>query len=369
MSDNIIFIHIPKTGGTTINTAMQGNYWQTAPDFNYRHIVFKQKRSNSGDIFHSENTSMFDGYKLFMMLRHPVDKMISEYYFLHDRAEFMDMLHPKPKSFEEYVEHAQTPDYTLGFLIGDKIYDKKRPTKEDLNRVIDAIEKLPIHTGIFEHFGDSLEYFSKETGIEWSKNIEAKRVTFKRPKMDDLSPELYQRILDTNALDFELYNYCLNKFNDIRKTLPKSKISFDIDKYNHVIPYVSLTCLFEYFMDNKHFIQQNFLFFKNLTFFLLKQKGVKDGKKFTQIWNQVFVDSVKNQFPDSHFSNAISTAYSLDKDPLDVTGDIAKSLDAFFSNNPKGTKKFYKPMVFNPMIIIEPRIEKKKGFLGKLFAK
>ena len=367
MSDNIIFIHIPKTGGTTINSAMQGTYWQTTPDFNYRHIILKNKKSNSGDIFHSENFENFEGYKMFMMLRHPVDRMISEFYFLHDRAEFMNMLNPKPKTFEEYVAHAQTPDYTLGFLIGDKIYDKRRPTKEDLNRVIEAIERLPIHTGVFEHFGESLEYFSRETGIEWAKNIEAKRVTFKRPKMEEISPELYQKILETNALDFELYNHCLDKFKAIQKTLPKTKISFEIDKYNHVIPYVSMTCLFEYFMDNKHFIRQNFQFFKDLTFFLLKQKGIKDGKKFTQIWNQVFVDSVKIHFPESEFYRTLNTAYTLENDPLDTTGDIAKALDTFFNSDPKGTKKFYKKMVFNPMIIIEPKVEKKTGFLGRLF--
>ena len=47
-----IFIHIPKTGGTTINSAMQGTYWKTEPGFNYRHIL-PDKSTNSGDIFDS----------------------------------------------------------------------------------------------------------------------------------------------------------------------------------------------------------------------------------------------------------------------------------------------------------------------------
>ncbi len=370
MSDNIIFIHIPKTGGTTINSAMQGTYWQTTPDFNYRHIILKTKRSNSGDIFNVENRDKFKDHQLFMMLRHPVDRMISEFYFLHDRAEFMNLLHPKPKTFEEYINHAQTPNYTLGFLIGDKIYDKKRPTKEDLKRVIEAIDELPIHTGIFEHFAESLTYFSRETGIEWAKNIEAKRVTFKRPKMDELEQHLYDKIIETNALDFELYNYCLEKFKKIKKELPKTKITFDIDKYKHVIPYVSMTCLFEYFMDNKYFIRQNFQFFKDLTFFLLRNKGIKDGELFTRTWNQTFVDSIEKHFPNSDFYLTLKEAYSTEKDPLDVTGDIANALDAFFENNPKITKKFYSSMKFDPLLITDHPIKKpNKSLFGKLFSK
>ena len=368
MSNNIIFIHIPKTGGTTINSAMQGTYWQTTPDFNYRHIVLKQKRSNSGDIFEEKNYSNFKDHQLFMMLRNPVDRMISEFYFLHDRAEFMNMLSPKPKTFEEYVEHTQTPNYTLGFLIGDKIYDKRRPNRGDLERVKKAIDEIPIHVGIFEHFADSLELFSKETSIEWAKNIEAKRVTFKRPKADEISPEIKEKIKETNALDFELYDYCLEKFLTAKKSLPKSKITFDIDKYNHVIPYVSMTCLFEYFMDNKHFIRQNFQFFKDATFFLLKNKKITDGKQFTQIWNQVFIDSIKNQFPESPFYHALSNAYSIEDDPLDSTGNIANALDLFFKDNPKEGKKYYRALKFNPMIIIEPKVEK-KSFFNKLFGK
>jgi len=369
MSDNLIFIHIPKTGGTTINSAMQGTYWQTTPDFNYRHIILKQKKSNSGDIFLSKNKDLFKHHKLFMMLRHPVDRMISEFYFLHDRAEFMNLLHPKPKTLEEYVEHSQTPNYSLGFLIGDKIYAKKRPTRVDLERVIKTIDELPIYTGIFEHFAESLEYFSHETGIEWAKNIEAKRVTFKRPKTDEIPKELFDKIMETNSLDVELYEYCLTKFNAVKKNFSKTKIKFDIDKYKHVIPYVSMTCLFEYFMGNKYFIKQNFDFFKGLTFFLLKEKEIKDGRVFTQVWNQTFIDSVKLHFPESDFYTALKKAYDNGGDELDITGNISDALDSFFEENPVKSKKFYKPMTFTPEIVILPEVKKKKGLFGRIFTK
>ena len=66
--------------------------WQTTPDFHYRHIIYDTKRSNSKDIFNPSNYDKYLEYNLFTMLRNPVDRMISEYYFMKDRAEFMNML-------------------------------------------------------------------------------------------------------------------------------------------------------------------------------------------------------------------------------------------------------------------------------------
>ena len=92
-----IFIHIPKTGGTTLNCVIQKTAWQTTPDFHYRHIIYDTKRSNSKDIFNPSNYDKYLEYNLFTMLRNPVDRMISEYYFMKERAEFMNMLKPKPR--------------------------------------------------------------------------------------------------------------------------------------------------------------------------------------------------------------------------------------------------------------------------------
>ena len=65
MEDKNIFIHIPKTGGTTINTAMHNVYWQTKMDFNYRHFNSTTKSSTCGDIFNPLNIGP-DGTKLML---------------------------------------------------------------------------------------------------------------------------------------------------------------------------------------------------------------------------------------------------------------------------------------------------------------
>ncbi|MBL4624127.1 MAG: sulfotransferase family 2 domain-containing protein [Flavobacteriales bacterium] len=369
MENKNIFIHIPKTGGTTINTAMHNVYWQTEPDFNYRHIALKTKVSTSADLFDPNNFDRYKDYNVFMMLREPVDRIISEYYFLRERKEYIKLLNKPPVDFEDYYKKPQTHNYMVGFLVGKRIYDHKSTTKEDLERVIEAIEKLPIHVGIFEYFQQSLGYFKDVTSIEWARNIEAKRMTFNRPKVEDLSEQAKKEILELNHLDVELYKYCLAKFENIKSNYNNYKVEFQLSKYNHIFPYMTKTCLFEFCLDNKHYIKQNFLFFKDLTFYLIKNLDIKDGEKLVKMWNRTVVDSIQTTFPDSVFFQEVNRTYSNSPDePLKQLIDIAQTINEFFKKDPKDSKKFYKAMTLDKTTIIEPS-ETAKGFFKRLFGK
>lgn len=371
MKDNSIFIHIPKTGGTSINSAMHNTNWQTEPNFNYRHIVLKTKNSNAGDIFNPVNFEQYKQYKIFMMLRHPIDRLVSEYYFIQERKNFIDLLNKKPVDFNSYVQNFQTHNGVINFLKGRRFFDTRKATENDLDDVLDAIEQLPIHVGIFEEFAASLQYFSDTTGIQWNREMEVKRMTFKRPQISDLSSEIKELILDSNKLDLELYQFCLEKFNSIKLGLKDSKIIFNKDKYAHVIPYVSNMCMFEFCMGNKKFIKQNFTFFKDLTFYLLGQKGIKDGLIFTKTWNETFINAISQHFPESIFLQKLKSEYILDGDPLEETYKIAKSVDDFFKENQLNSHSFYTPMQFTESLVVEIKLPKtgKKGFLSQLFKK
>jgi hypothetical protein len=371
MSEKNIFIHIPKTGGTTLNTAIHNVYWQTALDFNYRHIQGDTKYSTCGDIFESLNLEKYRQYTIFMMLREPVDRVVSEYYFLRERKEFVKFLKPEPVDFKSYYTNRQTHNYMVGFLVGKRIYDTKPTTEDDLNKVIEAIEKLPIHVGIFEYFNPSMGYFQDVTGIKWHKRLEAKRMTLNRPKKEEISNEVRQIILENNYLDKKLYDYCLAKFE--KEILPKHKnfsIDFVVSKYNHVAPYAAKSCLFEFCMDNKNYIKQNFEFFKGLTFYLLKDLKVSNGEVFCRTWNHAFHQAVSETHGGTPFFEIIDKAYKSSEEPLEVTINMAQALDKFFNEEGKKADKYYKSITFNKdKIVLYKSKEDKKGFLSKLFGK
>lgn len=372
MEGNTIFVHIPKTGGTTITSAITNNYWASEPNFNYRHIIEKTKKSNSGDIFDLSNINKYSDYNIFMMLRHPVDKVISEYYFFKEREVLMKFFRKKPLIFEEYIMNTQTQNATINFLKGRRLYDIIVPTKTDLKEIIDAIDSIPIHVGIFEDFEASMQFFSNVTNIKWKKEIPIKRMTFKRPDKEDVSEEIKKLILDNNKLDMELYNYCLDKFSKVKDDLKIKKIKFLKNKYNDVIPYVAKTCFFEFCMTNKKFIKQNFNYFKDLTFYLLKDKNIKDGFIFTQMWNETFVKSISYHFPNTAFSNMLENSFNVNSDPLDQTVGIAESLDKFFKENSLSSHKFYTPLTFKKSLVVDVESNKltnNPSFFSKLFKK
>jgi hypothetical protein len=301
-----------------------------------------------------------------MMVRDPVDRLISEYYFLRERKNFMDLLRTKPRDFSDYITNPQTQNYTVGFLVGKRIFDVS-PTKEnDLDKVLDAIEDIPIHVGIFEHFEDSLSYFQDVTGIKWKKKIEVKRMTFSRPKKEAISAELKQLIIDNNQLDMELYDFCLDQFKSKTPGLRKLKINFVKDKYNHIIPYTAGTCLFEFCMENKRFLKFNLPFFKDLTFYLHKELKITNGYDFVTIWNGTYVNSIRMHYPGSALLAELEAALPDHSDPLEQTIALAKKTDDLLEDNSNRKLVFKQQMTFNPRIILHP---KKKGssLLGRLF--
>lgn len=303
MNKKPIFIHIPKTGGTSINSIMQGTEWQTTPDYHYRHIIYETKQSNSGDIFELKNKEIFQEEFIFTMLRHPVDRLVSEYYFLRKHDEFMSLLDVKPSTFEEFIELKQTSNYMLKFLNGASIYDKNEMTEQRADEIISLIDELDIHVGIYEHYDLSLNYFSEVGGFTWPKKIDVKRATINRPHINTISKSIQNRILETNQLDFKLYQHCLNKLTSRSISLPNKRFLHKGDKFDHIIPYTTRFCILEINLKNYAFIERNKQFLVTMNVYL--HKTVKTGKEYTKKWVKLFKEHVAFYYPDTEFSKRI----------------------------------------------------------------
>jgi hypothetical protein len=330
MSENI-FIHIPKTGGTTLNTAMNNSYWQTRPDFNYRHID-PDKGSNAGDIFDSTTNDQYKDHTVFMMIRHPADRLLSEYYFIHHRKEFTDLLQPRIWNIEDYIKHPQTRNYITGFLRGKRMYDVNPVNELDLNEVKRAIEKIPVNVGLFERYSDSLAYFSNVTGIEWDTELEIKRATLKRPKISEVSKEIIEMIEEYNSLDMELYRFCEKRFNELSQNI-KGTYSFKGDRYDHLVAFAARACLFEFCMTDKAFIKQNLPYFRDLTMYLLNDLKIRDGRVLCRTWNSSFLHAFFEHFPTHELTGELREMADFGDEPIEKTYFIGNTINTYFKEN------------------------------------
>jgi hypothetical protein len=298
-----IFIHIPKTGGTSINCVMKGTEWQTPLDHHYRHLDFETKTSTCGDIFDKNNLNTYQKEFIFMMLRHPVDRLISEYYYIRKNTEFMGFLTTKPESFEEYVENPQTANYMLKFLDGQRIYSEDNLTESRAIEITQLIDKLNIHVGIFEEYDRSLSYFSEVGDFNWPETIEVKRATINRPSIKQIPVELLNKILSANELDMQLYKHCLAKLIARTQKTSINKIKYQGGRFDFIIPYTMWNCILDIELENRRFIEENKTFFVTLNTYL--HKTTDSGKDYAKHWMKLFKKSVALYFKGTKFGKQI----------------------------------------------------------------
>ncbi|GHE95326.1 sulfotransferase family 2 domain-containing protein [Thalassotalea profundi] len=318
-----IFIHIPKTGGTSINCVMKGTEWQTPLDHYYRHLDFETKTSTCGDIFDKNNIEQYKNEFIFMMLRHPVDRLISEYYYIRKNIEFMGFLTSQPKDFSEYIDNPQTANYMLKFLNGERIYSEKTLTEQRADEIISLIDELDIHVGIFEEFDRSLSYFSSVGDFKWPETIEVKRATINRPSTNQIPTELHDRILKHNHLDLKLYQHCHTKLINRTQKLAINKIKYQGGRLDFIIPYTMWNCILDIELNDRTFIEENLTFFMTLNTYL--HKTTASGREYAKNWMKLFKNSVGIYFKGTKFAKQIKQVKK--NSPIDEIIAVARIID------------------------------------------
>jgi hypothetical protein len=296
---NNIIIHIPKTGGTTLISNINNIEWQPSPSFNYRHIIYETKKSNSSDIFETKNLNKYQKYNFILFIRDPFERIISEYNFLKCRHEFMDLFDDKkPSTLKEYIESNQTHNSMINFLIGNRIFTNTNNElcKKKLDDIIYILDNLNFIVGKTEEYSESLNIISNELKININKTIKNKRFTLYKEPIDNYD-ELKKLFMENNKYDYLLYNK-LNEIFHKQKEKIKSKISYNFigNKYDYIIVYTRRFCVLESFNVNKSFLEKN----KNKLRIIhsnairnISSATSENGKLYLTRWCELFIESFK----------------------------------------------------------------------------
>lgn len=201
-----IFVHIPKTGGTTlwhiINQQYEtGEFWSYNHQPDYRQMIENAHKMKCliGHFPFGVHQHIKRPCTYFTMLRNPVERVISFYYYYRARAAPKLVEH---LSFADFLEsplfyHEISNTQTL-YLAGGESPDLQK-AKENLSSHV----AVP---GIMEMFNESLFFIKNECG--WNINhYQSVNMATNRPAEMPFSPDLLDIVKRKNELDLELHEF------------------------------------------------------------------------------------------------------------------------------------------------------------------
>ena len=228
----IIYIHIPKTGGSTLQGIFNRNYRRSmcinTQNDRVAHEKLKTKSpSEIANIQVIKGHMAFGHHKWFdgsdnltyvTMLRDPVKRIISNYYFILSREEHR--LHKELKennySLKDYVRSgiASNAENAQVRLLSNNIYCPHNGcTNEMLEEAKKNLDTYFSVVGINEKFDETVLFLQQE--FDWKFPYYAREnVTGHGVKLTDLDQETIDTIRKYNALDIELYNYVKSNFEN-----------------------------------------------------------------------------------------------------------------------------------------------------------
>ena len=222
----LVFLHIPKTAGTTLNRIIEWQYNPlsifTMDPYRIRATVDRLKTLSEerrrrlkvvrGHLYYGVHEFLPQGATYITMLREPVARFLSSFYFIQRRP--LHPMHRKVKTervgVEDFIRltpHRQ--NLQCGLIAGlrtdgkcdDRILDK---AKENLAKSFSVV-------GICERFEESLVLIAKT--FDWEIPFyENRKVSQTRPQVE---PSAMEMIREHNRYDLELYAYGKSLFQDM----------------------------------------------------------------------------------------------------------------------------------------------------------
>src|SRR5215831_5334217 len=221
----VIFLHVPKTAGTTLNRLIEWEY-PLFEIYSIDPVFFRWSASHLWRLpaRRLKRTRMFKNHMLFglhkilpqpatyiTVLRDPIDRVISAFYFMRSYK-----LHPLYWKFrrekwtiEDFVRRLPRENAQCKILAGAEY--NSPCTQEIFEQAKANLPRYFSVVGLSERFEESLALMKLRFG--WKlRRYSSFNVTRARPKKHDLSKAALDLIVAKNSFDLALYEYAANIF-------------------------------------------------------------------------------------------------------------------------------------------------------------
>jgi Galactose-3-O-sulfotransferase len=233
-NEALIFLHIPKTGGSTISKILEQQYSKvetlTLDDRERQIAQLKalpaaqrgQYRLIQGHLFFGLHRFIPRASTYITFLRRPVDRVLSFYYYARSTPDHY--LYPLLATERLDLKTLLARELTLELcneqtrlLAGDEWEDPQRVvTRAALERAQANLRSHFRVVGLLEEFDASLLLLHRAFG--WHLPFYVKEnVTKEKPDNTTLDVETRRLVEDANGLDLELYEYARNLFDEQRR--------------------------------------------------------------------------------------------------------------------------------------------------------
>ena len=214
----LVSIHIPKSAGTSFRLILQSVYGDDGVrrlDINSKlgGLQIDQEKKEVSDLPKSlkvahghfsyrdfESVFGTPDVPVITWLRHPVERVVSQYYFLIQR-------------FHDQVIHTNNSKGVFNRLCRDLIEFAELPGNRNLQskylRDVD-INQLSF-VGIVEHFDEDLKALAEQ--LRWGQVIGIHDNKTRNQIKKEIEQDLFNKILNLNLEDFELYSKALEMRN------------------------------------------------------------------------------------------------------------------------------------------------------------
>ena len=221
----LIFLHIPKTAGTTLNRIIEWQYnpltiftmdpyrIRATPERLQKLSERRRRRLRMvrGHLYYGIHEFLPQGATYFTMLREPVARFLSSYYFIQRRP-----LHPMHRKVtterigvEDFIRLTPRRQNLQCSLIAG-IKNDGTCDERMLDKAKENLAKSFSVVGISERFEESLMLMAKT--FDWEIPFyENRKVSKTRPQID---PGAVEMIRDHNRLDLELYEFGKGLFEE-----------------------------------------------------------------------------------------------------------------------------------------------------------